>query len=153
MRGKHGAKAANRLAALDSELVAELRSRVADLTRERNEARAALDLAQRATASEIGKQAAALADARIRELRVQLAEEQRSRAQERTAVAREVGLLLEEFDVRMSMDGYTRLATILGARVGDIVTASGTGNRHARRATVRETRAIVEVKRQLGMKN
>lgn len=151
MRGKHGAKAANRLAQLDNDLVDELRARVSSLTGERDEARKALDLAQRKTSAEIAREAAALADARLRELRIQLAEEQRSRVQERDTIARDVGRLLDELHVRMPMDGYVRLAAILGVRVGDVVAAGGSGNRHARRTTVREARALADTKRQLGI--
>jgi hypothetical protein len=149
MRGKHGARAANRMAALDSELVAELKAQVAALTRERDDARTALELAQRKTASQVGKEAAGLAARHVREAKEELTAERRAWQEERERLARVVFTAVNDHGPGLTPAGYVKIATEFGVPVGQVINdAGGSGNRVSRRITNREARAVETLRRQ-----
>ncbi|GAC1374252.1 MAG: hypothetical protein NVSMB4_01540 [Acidimicrobiales bacterium] len=147
MRGKHAAKAANRLAALDNEVIAELTAERDALKAELAETAARLRAAESETRTEAMRLGAVLARDEVADLKERLVEEVAERTAERERLGFEVWSLFNSdlYNIE-SRDKFAAMAEVfgLGDRLGDLFTAAGSGdslrNRRARRATAKGQR-------------
>ncbi|MDP9443598.1 MAG: hypothetical protein M3P83_04300 [Actinomycetota bacterium] len=131
-RGKYAVKAANRMAELESEIIAELRDNLAAVTAERDAARRELFNLRVNLGTEVRLRAAELAATELQELRDLLNDERRRRESERGQLCEEVFAHLRH--ARMSLETATAIAVAFGQghRIGQLWAANN--NRMARRA-------------------
>lgn len=144
-RGKYAAKAANRMAQLDSELVNELRRELAAATHERDVARRDLEQLTRSMEVQARRLGSELAGAEILDLRRQLLDEKAARAADRERFADEVFDVFRKHGGELPAHGYLELADIFGAssKFGMYLTG-GNGNRNQRRVNGRTARLVMD---------
>lgn len=132
-RGKYAAKAANRLAQLDSELVADLREKLAEVTAERDAARAEVDLLTRKRDAEARVVAERLAAGAVREVAEKLEAEREARANDRQGYAEGVSRILRAEGVKAPASVWADLIDVFGLRGKEMATFMGKTGGHARR--------------------
>lgn len=142
-KGKYAARAANRLAEIDSVLVAELREKVARLTAERDEALATLEAERRDRATDAQRIGAELSAEAIQELQTALADSKQQREQDRLKFCEQVFDVLNEYGVALPTPAdWLRFAEIFGRN--DLGVLLGKyrrdNNRHARRSSAAKIR-------------
>lgn len=142
-KGKYAARAANRLAEIDSILVSELREKVDRLTAERDGACAALEAERRDRGAEAQRIGGELAAEAVRELQTALADSRQQREQDRLKFSEQVFDLLHELGVALpTLDEWLRLAQIFGRNDLGVLLARvhPDNNRHSRRSSVAKIR-------------
>lgn len=151
MRGKQAAKARNRLAALDNEIIAEVVAERDALKAERDALTVEVAILRRDTRSEALRIGADLAHDEVAHLQTRLADEQAERASDRDRLAFEVWALFngDLYELK-SADHFEAMAEVfgMGHRLGELFTASGVTqrNRYARRATAKTSRRIEAIR-------
>lgn len=146
-RGKYAAKAANRMAQLDNEIIADLRAKLAALTAERDEVRQEAARLRDKLASEVNRAAEHLSAARINEVAQELVAERQARKDDQAEYAREVFRVITQHGGRLPAAGHAALASVFGQshRLGELVdeTRRATAlpaTRNGRRATAKSAR-------------
>lgn len=139
MKGKYAAKAANRMAQLDSEIITDLRAEVADLRGRLEAAESAAHAARRDIESEGRRVAAQIAGSEISALRAELLAAQQARSDDRKDFGRRVFEVLRRGGLP-SADAAADIASIFGvsADLGSLV-GPDLVRRH-RRATAKTAR-------------
>lgn len=146
-RGKYAAKAANRMAQIDSEIVADLRAQLATAVNERDEARREAKRLQDKLATDVNRAARDLSDARIAEVSQDLVAERKGRAEDRKQLGHELFAVFQKFDAWPKFNILADIASVFGLsdEIGEVVRplmAGNPGNRHARRLNAGRLRAL-----------
>jgi hypothetical protein len=152
-RGKYGAKAANRLAQLDNDIINGLRAELAAIKNERDVARLELEQFQRDAHAEAQRIAADMSRDALREVADQLVTEKAARDADRIRYCDEVWGLFYELGGQLPMEGYGRLAAIFGRgdALGELINRNvPRPGRSSRRARESRARLIAEFARQGG---
>lgn len=141
-KGKYAAKAKNRLANLDNELLQDVIAERDALKMELDAERLKVQAAERLLHSRALRLASQMSSEEMATLKAELAESAKRFAEETKRRANAVFRLFDDGKMGgCTYEGYTRLAEILG--VGDMfgeLIAPGDASRHTRRATAKKAR-------------
>lgn len=142
-RGKYAAKAANRMAQIDSEIVADLRAKLDLVTNERDEARRDARRLEIQLASEVHRAARNLADARVAGAMAELLAERTARTEDREQLGKEVFAIFDRLGFFPPFAAQAEMASLFGmaGRMGELF-HDADSNRNARRMTARRARLI-----------
>lgn len=143
MKGKYAAKAANRLADLDNELLQQTIAERDSLKAECATLERRLSQLSRDTNAEAMRRAGEIAATEISRLNNLLLKSDSDRDAEVRRIASAIYGLIKEFDIRMPVSAHTRLPEIfrLGAEAGTLTELEGR-SRRTRRRSAKQIRAI-----------
>jgi hypothetical protein len=153
-RGKYAARAANRLAEIDSGVVAELKEKLATVTAERDSARAEVDRLGRDLYSQTKAIADRVAQDRVQQLEEALLTEQRERAEDRRVLGRKFFEMWRLFDFKVPMAALEEFATLFGIsdQIGALVAEGGKDNNRASRRTTKKKIRMIQDLEQRGIR-
>jgi DeoR/GlpR family transcriptional regulator of sugar metabolism len=148
-RGKYAARATNRLADLDNDVIAELKESLAACSAERDTLRRELNRLTAQMQGEAQRVGAQLAADRVAEAERQLAEQRRAHEEDKARMARELFEILrsENVSARGTTTWY-KIAAIFGQQeeFGSLITG-GNPTRNQRRTTPGKVKMLAEIER------